>query len=452
MNCGNSATKKTASFGFASDVSSPSRNGAARAARSTSTGAPGAPEGLDPEPHEHGRAAQLQRQERDLRGRHERGDPRDRQQRPRDHADRVARDRAHAVAPAAAQGAADDHGRRGAGRDRDQHGDRDEGPEHVRDHRWHRPAVAAPSSYGWLRRDAAAVRRVRARGRGGARRRPADRRGGRRRRRRRRRRADARPARARARGRRRGGRRALRAHADRRVRWRRWPGRCAPAGRSTTQRRGGPARRGARRRDGLRAHATARRSSSTSPPIPSRRPRSRPRWRAAPSRRRAPSSPPTTSAASASLVDVGGGRGVLLAAILEAAPHLKATLVDRAGAVEAARAHVDAACIEGDFFDALPAGADAYLLSRVLHDWDDEDAPPHPRRLPCRDARARAPAGRRRDPARAGQGRAVRDPDGPAHAADAGRARAHRGGVPRAARRRRVRGPACRSRRARPRG
>jgi hypothetical protein len=73
----------------------------------------------------------------------------------------------------------------------------------------------------------------------------------------------------------------------------------------------------------------------------------------------------------ASLVDVGGGRGVLLAAILEAAPHLKATLVDRAGAVEAAR--VDAACVVGDFFDALPAGADAYLLSRVLHDWDDED-------------------------------------------------------------------------------
>ena len=28
----------------------------------------------------------------------------------------------------------------------------------------------------------------------------------------------------------------------------------------------------------------------------------------------------------------------------------------------------------GDFFDAVPAGADAYLLSRVLHDWDDEDA------------------------------------------------------------------------------
>ena len=75
------------------------------------------------------------------------------------------------------------------------------------------------------------------------------------------------------------------------------------------------------------------------------------------------------------LVDVGGGRGVLLAAILDAAD-LRATLVDRSGAVEAARAHLGgrATCIEGDFFDALPLGADAYLLSRVLHDWDDVDA------------------------------------------------------------------------------
>lgn len=75
------------------------------------------------------------------------------------------------------------------------------------------------------------------------------------------------------------------------------------------------------------------------------------------------------------LVDVGGGRGVLLGAILDAAD-LRATLVDRPEAIAAARERLGgrATCVEGDFFEALPLGADAYLLSRVLHDWDDEEA------------------------------------------------------------------------------
>ena len=85
--------------------------------------------------------------------------------------------------------------------------------------------------------------------------------------------------------------------------------------------------------------------------------------------------PPTTSRAFSSLVDVGGGRGILLAAILRAAGP-RGRLFDRPAAVEAARAFLGerASCVVGDFFEAVPAGADAYLLSRVLHDWDDDDA------------------------------------------------------------------------------
>jgi predicted O-methyltransferase YrrM len=81
------------------------------------------------------------------------------------------------------------------------------------------------------------------------------------------------------------------------------------------------------------------------------------------------------------IVDVGGGRGVLLAAILCTSPATTGVLFDREAAVEAGRRHLDAAGVGdrvdgvvGDFFEEVPAGADTYVLSRVLHDWDDADA------------------------------------------------------------------------------
>jgi hypothetical protein len=81
------------------------------------------------------------------------------------------------------------------------------------------------------------------------------------------------------------------------------------------------------------------------------------------------------------LVDVGGGSGVLLEAILRATPGLCGVLVDRPETVALARGRLGAAgmadrcrCTTGDFFAQLPPGADAYLLSRVIHDWDDADA------------------------------------------------------------------------------
>ena len=70
------------------------------------------------------------------------------------------------------------------------------------------------------------------------------------------------------------------------------------------------------------------------------------------------------------VVDVGGGTGTLLAAVRERAPAADVLLFDRPEV--AARADLPA--VGGDFFTEVPGGADVYLLSRVLHDWDDEDA------------------------------------------------------------------------------
>jgi len=81
------------------------------------------------------------------------------------------------------------------------------------------------------------------------------------------------------------------------------------------------------------------------------------------------------------VVDVGGGRGILLAEILRRNPHLQGTLLELpdvaagAGAV-LAEAGVTNRCevVAGDFFDGVPAGADCYILANVLHDWDDARA------------------------------------------------------------------------------
>jgi hypothetical protein len=72
------------------------------------------------------------------------------------------------------------------------------------------------------------------------------------------------------------------------------------------------------------------------------------------------------------VVDVGGGTGTLLAAILAANSGTRGTLVERAETVARAIGGFDA--VAGSFFDALPPGGDAYVLSQVLHDWPDAEA------------------------------------------------------------------------------
>ena len=79
------------------------------------------------------------------------------------------------------------------------------------------------------------------------------------------------------------------------------------------------------------------------------------------------------------IVDVGGGNGTLVAAILRAHPELRGVIFDLPHSRDSALQHLTAAglagrCefIGGDFFESVPAGADAYLLKWVIHDWDDQ--------------------------------------------------------------------------------
>jgi hypothetical protein len=81
------------------------------------------------------------------------------------------------------------------------------------------------------------------------------------------------------------------------------------------------------------------------------------------------------------LVDVGGGEGGLLCAVLQAYPHLRGVVFDLPSVTAGARERLleaglaeRAEVVGGDFFEGVPRGADAYVLSWVLHDWDDESA------------------------------------------------------------------------------
>ena len=82
--------------------------------------------------------------------------------------------------------------------------------------------------------------------------------------------------------------------------------------------------------------------------------------------------------ASGTLVDVGGGRGQLLAAILSAHPTLHAILFDQPHVVVESRPFLEVAGVAdhcqfvgGDLFAEIPTGGDTYMLMNIIHDWDD---------------------------------------------------------------------------------
>jgi hypothetical protein len=74
------------------------------------------------------------------------------------------------------------------------------------------------------------------------------------------------------------------------------------------------------------------------------------------------------------VVDVGGGHGALLAAILDANPRVRGVLFDQPHVVAGAEVGERCDVVAGSFFDAVPEGGDAYMLKSIIHDWEDAEA------------------------------------------------------------------------------
>jgi ubiquinone/menaquinone biosynthesis C-methylase UbiE len=81
------------------------------------------------------------------------------------------------------------------------------------------------------------------------------------------------------------------------------------------------------------------------------------------------------------MVDIGGGNGSVSAAILKLHPHVEAVIYDQpqvlpAADVYLAKEGVRERCslVAGNFFESVPDGADVYVLSNIVHDWDDDRA------------------------------------------------------------------------------
>jgi hypothetical protein len=81
------------------------------------------------------------------------------------------------------------------------------------------------------------------------------------------------------------------------------------------------------------------------------------------------------------IVDVGGGHGALLGAVLRKAPRASGVLFDQPSVIDGAGAPLEAAgvserctMIAGSFFESVPQGGDAYLLKTIVHDWADDQA------------------------------------------------------------------------------
>jgi hypothetical protein len=81
------------------------------------------------------------------------------------------------------------------------------------------------------------------------------------------------------------------------------------------------------------------------------------------------------------LMDIAGGHGAILCEVLSRYPQMKGILFDLPNVIQEANCHICSLKLEhrcetmtGDFFENIPAGADAYYMQHIIHDWADEPA------------------------------------------------------------------------------
>jgi len=81
------------------------------------------------------------------------------------------------------------------------------------------------------------------------------------------------------------------------------------------------------------------------------------------------------------IVDIGGGHGGMITSILRRDPEMRGILFDSPQVIDGAKAVLAASDVAdrcelagGNFFEAVPAGADAHILKWIIHDWDDEQS------------------------------------------------------------------------------
>lgn len=79
------------------------------------------------------------------------------------------------------------------------------------------------------------------------------------------------------------------------------------------------------------------------------------------------------------IADIGGGNGSQIAEVLRQNPDMRGILFDLPHVIERAQERINAAgvarrceLVSGSFFEAVPAGADAYMMRHIIHDWDED--------------------------------------------------------------------------------